>query len=291
MRRLRVGAVALLALAGCGGPSPAPGEPAPSTTPPAVSSYVALGDSYTSAPYVPLTAVADGCLRSDGNYPARIADALGLSGANAVDRSCAGATTPDLTAGQRTFAGARVAPQLDAVDEDTALVTLGIGGNDFGLFGDLAGSCVFPGQAGTCGEVDATRATRVLPRIGDRVTRVVRAIQAKAPDAEVVVVGYPRIVDASTSCPAQLPLDAAARTALERVNRELDAQLAAAARRTRAAYVDMYAAGTGHDVCAGKDAWVNGVRTDTDRAAALHPFAAEQQAVAEKVLDLVHAGR
>ena len=35
--------------------------------------YVALGDSYTAAPFVPLTDVADGCFRSSNNYPNLIA--------------------------------------------------------------------------------------------------------------------------------------------------------------------------------------------------------------------------
>ena len=59
-----------------------------------------------------------------------------------------------------------------------------------------------------------------------------------------------------------------------------------AAARTGSVFVDLYAASKGHDVCAGKDAWVNGVRTDTSRAAALHPFAEEQRAAAGLI---VHA--
>ena len=40
----------------------------------------------------------------------------------------------------------------------------------------------------------------------------------------------------------------------------------------------------GHDICAGADAWVNGVNTDLMRALAFHPFAEEQQAVADLIM-------
>ena len=52
----------------------------------------------------------------------------------------------------------------------------------------------------------------------------------------------------------------------------------------RRAQHDHLAASRGHDVCAGKDAWVNGI-VPSDEAAPLHPFAVEQKAVADLVLD------
>ena len=62
-------------------------------TAPKIGQYVALGDSYTAAPLVPVTDVANGCFRSDHNYPALAAKALG---AELEDRSCGGARTADL---------------------------------------------------------------------------------------------------------------------------------------------------------------------------------------------------
>ena len=47
----------------------------------------------------------------------------------------------------------------------------------------------------------------------------------------------------------------------------------------------MAKASAGHDICAGADAWVNGINTDLTRAVAFHPFAEEQQAVADLILD------
>ena len=67
--------VALLGLSGCGADGATTGSGGGSTSSASADAtkirrYVALGDSYTAAPYVYLTDVAKGCLRSSGNYPA-----------------------------------------------------------------------------------------------------------------------------------------------------------------------------------------------------------------------------
>jgi hypothetical protein len=45
----------------------------------------------------------------------------------------------------------------------------------------------------------------------------------------------------------------------------------------------VWTASAEHDICS-EDPWVNGVESDQKRAAAYHPFAEEQEAVAELVL-------
>ena len=291
MRRLTtLLVVALLGLSGCGtdgattGSDGSRGDPASSAS--TIRRYVALGDSYTAAPYVYLTDVAGGCLRSSGNYPALLGAKLDVKH---VDVSCSGATSKDLTGRQNTFQEQTVPPQLAAVTRDTDLVTVGIGGNDFGLFGSLVGTCPISGPQGRifapsegvrCGQVDVRVASADVRRIGALVTRDLRAIHRKAPEATVVLVGYPRILDPTRSCPKVLPVDRRDTVALNAVTRSLSQQMRSAAERTGSVFVDLYAASKGHDACAGKKAWVNGVRTDTGRAAALHPFAEEQRAAA-----------
>ena len=291
MRRLAtLLVVALLGLSGCGtdgattGSDGSRGDPASSAS--TIRRYVALGDSYTAAPYVYLTDVAGGCLRSSGNYPALLGAKLDVKH---VDVSCSGATSKDLTGRQNTFQEQTVPPQLAAVTRDTDLVTVGIGGNDFGLFGSLVGTCPISGPQGRifapsegvrCGQVDVRVASADVRRIGALVTRDLRAIHRKAPEATVVLVGYPRILDPTRSCPKVLPVDRRDTVALNAVTRSLSQQMRSAAERTGSVFVDLYAASKGHDACAGKKAWVNGVRTDTGRAAALHPFAEEQRAAA-----------
>ena len=292
MRRLAtLIVVALLGLSGCGADGTTTGSGEGSTSSGSADAtkirrYVALGDSYTAAPYVYLTDVAGGCLRSSGNYPALLGAKLDVKH---VDVSCSGATSKDLTGRQNTFQEQTVPPQLAAVTRDTDLVTVGIGGNDFGLFGSLVGTCPISGPQGRifapsegvrCGQVDVRVASADVRRIGALVTRDLRAIHRKAPDATVVLVGYPRILDPTRSCPKVLPVDRRDTVALNAVTRSLSQQMRSAAERTGSVFVDLYAASKGHDACAGKKAWVNGVRTDTGRAAALHPFAEEQRAAA-----------
>jgi lysophospholipase L1-like esterase len=141
MRTRSAAALAALALAvaGCSSGAGRAARPAaPDSSAPAgrFASYVALGDSYTAAPLVPTTDLADGCLRSDHNYPTLLAKRLHVR--HFTDVSCSGATTGDLTHRQHTYRQASVPPQLRAVHRDTDLVTVGIGGNDFDLFGTLA---------------------------------------------------------------------------------------------------------------------------------------------------------
>ncbi|HMD12257.1 MAG TPA: SGNH/GDSL hydrolase family protein, partial [Marmoricola sp.] len=259
MRRLTtLLVVALLGLSGCGtdgattGSDGSRGDPASSAS--TIRRYVALGDSYTAAPYVYLTDVANGCLRSNGNYPALLAQRLGV--AKHVDVSCSGATSKDLFGRQGTFQQQTVPPQLAAVTRDTDLVTIGIGGNDFGLFGSLVGTCPISGPQGRifapsdgvrCGQVDLRKASADVRRIGALITRDLRAIHRKAPDATVVLVGYPRILDPSRSCPKVLPVAPRDTIALDAVTRSLSQQMKAAADRTGSVFVDLYAASKGHD--------------------------------------------
>jgi len=255
---------------------------------------VALGDSYTAAPYVPLTALAHGCLRSSGSYPRLVAKRLDL---HLRDVSCGGANTDDITHRQDAPSGASQPPQIDAVRPDARLVTVGIGGNDDHVFGTLVDRCLrwsqspsvdaFPG-AGSCaarvddalGNLDA-----VIARISGRVTRVMRLVHRRAPRALVVLVGYPRLVAQERTCES-MPLVTSDRLFVARLESRVRAALASAARRSGARFADMYRLSRGHEICS-DDPWVNGETTDRERALAFHPFAVEQRAVAAAVAHLV----
>ena len=291
-------AAALLAalcvvLTGC---ASSPGSDAPTTSQGATSdrtaasepspglSYVALGDSYSAAPLVPTTDVAGGCFRSSGNYPSLAAEALG---ATLQDRTCGGARTEDLTKSQ--LAG--VPAQGTALTSDTQLVTLGMGGNDEGVFTTLVGRCTSlrtqdPSGA-PCSREFGTRAggqdalLAALGRTQDRLATAVRAIRQVSPRAKVLLVGYPHIISAASRCSA-LPLAAGDYAYAERVNRRLTDAVRGAARATGATYVDVWTASRGHDICSSTP-WINGSVDDQRRAARYHPFAVEQQAVAKLV--------
>ena len=277
---------AALLLSGCTS-SGARSAPAPSPTLPTVQRYVALGDSFSAGPLIPTSDLAGGCLRSDHNYPSLVAEALDVR--DFVDVTCSGATTRDLKRVQPTFGDARIPPQLRSVTASTDLVTIGIGGNDLGLFGTLVQTCTSLRAVDPKGSPCARRlaergpdlaaATRV---ISARVTRSLRAIRAKAPRATVLLVGYLRLVPDRGSCD-RLPLAEGDYAEGRRISRVLDRALARAARRADVRFVDMYAASRGHDICS-DEPWVNGQVTDQQRALAYHPFAAGMRADADEVL-------
>lgn len=249
--------------------------------------YVALGDSFTAAPLVPTTDLADGCFRSDGNYPSLVAERLDIP--ELVDVSCSGAETRDLVHRQPTVRDATVPAQLEALDAGTDLVTLGIGGNDFDLFHTLVSTCSRLGRTDPTGspcadelterDVDLVSRTR---EIGIRVEEALERIRRRAPEATVVLVGYLRLAPADGRC-RDLPFAVGDYAYGERVSRALNDALARAARRTRTVFVDAYAASAGHDVCSA-DAWVNGHRTVRGEALAYHPLAEGMEAVADEVV-------
>lgn len=296
----------LLLASGCGG-SDESGEadggagdastasPSASASEAAGRSYVALGDSYTAAPLVPETDPSDACLRSSRNYPALVAE--GLGDVELTDVSCSGADSTAMIGVQQI--GSQLNPaQFDALGEDTDLVTVGLGGNDFGLFTSLLADCAASGDVGGSGESEpggalcsaveegSTEDLRtLLPQVESRLTAVLTGVKDRAPEARVVAVGYPRLLPDTGAC-AELPVARGDYDYVRALTSGLNDAVAAAAAATEIDFVDVYAASEGHDVCSA-DPWVNGPVTDPAAALAFHPFGNEQQAVAELVLGVL----
>ena len=248
-------------------------------TPRAPEVYVALGDSYTAAPFVPTTDVAGGCFRSNGNYPSLVA--ARLEPRRFVDVSCGGADSTDLAGRQVITDDASVPPQFRALRRDADLVTVGIGGNDGDLFERL--SCSFTRQqAAQCDQVPGTSdVASTLAQTRSSVATALQHVKRTSPDAYVLLVGYPRLVDTTTRC-SSLPLRGESQDHAAEVEQQLRATLRAAARDAGVHFLDLWPASRGHEICS-DDPWVNGVHTDRRRALAYHPFAAEQEAVARLV--------
>ena len=143
------------------------------------TSYVALGDSYSSGTGT-RTYINDGtsCQRSVYAYPSLDAASLSLS---LTFRACSGATVADVTN-----------TQLSALTSTTAYVTISVGGNDAG-FANVLTTCAQPSWLSNCyGAIDKANSviTSTLP---GRLNTLYASIKAKAPTARVIVVGYPRI--------------------------------------------------------------------------------------------------
>ncbi|MDN4160896.1 SGNH/GDSL hydrolase family protein [Nocardioides abyssi] len=304
---LLTGVLAAAALTGCSSDEDAAAEPDASPVAPSSSiprsdgpsdlatpeagrypTYVAIGDSFTAAPLAGPTGDQQ-CLRSAQNYPAQVAEALG---AELTDVSCTGADTAALVGSQRVLGGGAVPPQLEALQPDTSLVTIGIGGNDFGIYSTLTGTCVKAAtqdrDGAPCrtalGRGGVAELERNIRTVGDRLEAVVEGVRQRAPEAEVVVVGYPEIVPADGTCPDLLPLAAGDYPFAARMARLLAQVQERAAAAVDVPYVDLYAASDGHDVCS-DDPWVNGRVTSAATALAYHPLKVEQEAVAGLVLE------
>jgi len=253
----------------------------------AIGKYVALGDSYTSAPLVPLPELLSlGCVRSGSNYPKQLAALLRVS--SFTDVSCSGADTTDMTQPQSTALGT-FPPQFNALTPDTDLVTLGIGGNDFGVFGDIIATC--PGLRAadptgspckthfTVNGVD-TLAAKITQTQG-RIAEVVKGIKLRSPLATVVLVGYPKIAPETGVCPAVLPFADGDYAYLYSVEQKLNLAVENAAKAGGAKYVDTFGPSTGHDACAADgQAWIQGKDLNLLRAASYHPRYEGQAGVA-----------
>lgn len=255
---------------------------------PAVRRYVAMGDSYTAAPLTPGTKRARGCLRASGNYPHLVQADLGAD--SFVDRSCSAADTTSIAGPQQTLIGS-VPPQLAAVNRQTDLITLGIGGNDFGVFETMVTRCPQLRRQDPQGtpcrdEMRANGGDLLLDNIDlteDRIVEVVEQIRAKAPRARVLLVGYPQIVPATGACPKLLPLARGDYAYGRTINRRLTEAVRGAARRTNVTYVDLWRGSAGHDICA-DEPWVNGQLNAPGKALSFHPFVAGQEFAAAQIL-------
>ncbi|MGH3414592.1 MAG: SGNH/GDSL hydrolase family protein [Marmoricola sp.] len=245
--------------------------------------YVALGDSYTSAPYVPVM-VQDSCYRSDHNYPSLVARSLRI--ADFADRSCGGAKTANLTSPQpKTDAP----PQFTALRKDTDLVTVGIGANDAGIAKTVMGVCqgmaTVTRHGAPCRKLmrahGPDKLLSAIPAVGGRVASLLRQVHRRSPHARVVLVGYPRLAPAHGTCKA-LPLATGDYAYVNQVLHTLDRALRRAAHTTGTTWVDPWPASRGHDICSDHP-WIEGAFADPNRAAAYHPFGNEQVAVARLV--------
>lgn len=240
--------------------------------------YVAMGDSYTAAPFVPLNDIAYGCYRSSNNYPHLLAEALHID--DLRDRSCSGAQTKDLPGSQVTARGMTVPPQFRALSRRTDLVTLGIGANNGHLYARLATVCRKSNRI--CPLYDQRETLgAIVDQVGATLVATLDEVKDLAPNARVLLVSYPRLLPPAGDCrrlPRMRPQD---RATFRNINLRLREQMRSAAEEAGVEFVDFYAASYGHDVCS-QNPWIQG-RVGNRQGAALHPLAAGQAALAREI--------
>jgi lysophospholipase L1-like esterase len=243
--------------------------------------YVAIGDSFTAGGAIgELQPGTGGCLRSTRNYPSLVARSLDYV---LTDVSCFGATTRDVLRGEGD-----VPAQVSAIDAKTSLVTVSIGGNDFGIYTSLLLTCMrtskpdLPGAP--CRTALASRLANETSSIAARVGDVLDAVRKRAPKAKLLVTTYVRLMPPDGTCSA-IPFSAADIAWFGRVEKTLADAMTTAARNRELPVIDMYSRSRGHDVCAGPKAWVNGPRPKDRDGILFHPNGAGEKAVAEAVKD------
>lgn len=257
-------------------PSSIPSPPAPSEGP----TYVALGDSYTAGGLIgSFQQEGERCQRSTQNYPSIVAATLDVP---LTDVSCGGATTSSVLE-----EGRGLPAQIDAITPRTRVVTVSIGGNNFGLYGKLILFCSQlsdPGAKGApCRKRLASEVTSLIPDIGQQVGTTLDAVRRRAPDATVLLVGYPRLMPRSGSC-ANAPYARGDVAWISSLESELSSTMADTANSRDVPFVPMYERSKGHDLCSGDAAWVNGLGPADGDGIVLHPNAAGEEAIAEEVV-------
>lgn len=231
--------------------------------------YVALGDSYASGVG----------LASSLAYPVLLRDRGVDRFSTLTQAATSGAVTSDVTGGQ-----------VGGLRDSTQTVTLTVGGNDVGFASVLAACLHSPdvrlqavldaGGDGWRRQLRAGAEQRIAFLGGPAavpqgrsvpLVRVLSDIARRAPDAEILVTGYPRLLgDRPTAnghrASDTLPLFVGAEDAawLSAQSDALDAAIATAVGRAhasgvRARYVDVSAAFAGHGLSDLHAPWVNGV--------------------------------
>lgn len=297
---MTVGAVVSAALlSGCLAPPPPPSSRGSERGP----EYVALGDSWVSAPLVPdLTGTPIDCGQSSQNSPRLVAQELGIT--RFVDASCGGAKTKHLYEAQKPALGGLLGvapPQLDALSRDTTLVTIGIGGNDV-RFPNTALECIniVPIPLGpppfgqpcrdhlTAGGADPLR--EKIAETRPMIDRALRDVRRRAPRAEVYVIGYPTALPHSgPGCWPTVPLLEPDVVYLRERYQEMNRMLARSARANGVHFVDTYTTSIGHDVCQPTGtAWINGATFDPP-ALPMHPNAMSLRETARLIVEAIRS--
>ncbi|MCY9782593.1 SGNH/GDSL hydrolase family protein [Nocardiopsis sp. EMB25] len=259
--------------------------------------YVALGDSYSSGDgagdYDPSTAEPGGCWRSEHAYPRVIAEEFSFTGALAF-YACSSHKGADMLAEIGTPES-----QLERVTEHTSLVTVGIGGNDLGFIPVLR-TCIVRMpllESGVCTAQEDEILER-MDRFEETLTEILGEVRDRAPDARILVLGYPRLFPEeppsmyyTLTTSDQTWLNSVGERFNDRIRDvvyRVDGQIYGGRDVGSVEYVNVFSALTGFEVSA-ENAWLNGIvlgrlgeGVRVDRAS-FHPTAQGQLSIAERV--------
>jgi lysophospholipase L1-like esterase len=238
--------------------------------------YVAMGDSYSSGegagdyesgtdlddrddfwPFNDDQELHNRCHRSMNTYSRLVKTRYDFKGGSTFT-ACSGAVLNDLKNANDSNTGQ--GPQLAALDKDTSLATISVGGNDLG-FADILKACVIngahriPGIAGCQATYEPQMAGKVAALKQELIVGY-RAMKDKAPNARVIVMGYPHLFVENPSDEASRLLYKQDQLWMNTKADQLNAMLKASAEEAGVEFVDPTNAFKGHEV--GSEApWTN----------------------------------
>ncbi len=201
--------------------------------------YAALGDSYSSGDGAGSYGSSGSCYRSSKAYAQLWTNAH--AGTSLSFLACSGARTGD------------VINQANSIPAGTTLVTVTVGGNDAG-FTDVITTCTLGSDSDCVNRVNTAK-TYVNNTLPPLLTNTYNAIKAKAPNAKLVVLSYPRFYTVPGSCWVGL-----SDTKRSAINSGADALAAVISQRASAAgatFVDVRPSFAGHNICSSADDYLH----------------------------------
>lgn len=205
----------------------------------AAAVYVALGDSYSAGNGAGNYDSSSGnCHRSFNAYPYLWKNAHAPSAF--ADTSCSGAVTTDVTNSQ-----------LSPLNSSTSLVSLTIGGNDAG-FSDVITTCVTGSDTDCVNRVNQAE-SYIQNTLPARLDATYNAIRAKAPNAKVVVLGYPHMYTLNVFC---IGLSDTKHRKIDEAADILDNTIGSRATAHSFVFGDVRSTFNGHELCSGDD-WLH----------------------------------
>ncbi|GED98920.1 lipase [Gordonia crocea] len=241
-------------------PAPAPAKPhLPTGAPYTHGTYVAMGDSRAAGGSATLTVdyQLNPCRRSGDNYPSMVRDRIRPR--QFTDISCIGAESAHLRhypqvmgmnagsvgSGSASFT---IAPQLGQVPPTTQVITVSTGGNDLG-WAEMLKKCNFR-QHPNCrrNPSQQARLARGLHRLTIQSTTTMRAIRARAPQAQIFTVGLGGFIG-SHGC-HQVQLRNGDAKWFREVFAKANDRLRKATEAVGGKFIDI--ADPGHDACSGR---------------------------------------
>jgi hypothetical protein len=188
-----------------------------------------------------------------------------------VDKACSGAVVADFYSTNPKGKCPNEPGQRSSLSANTSLVTFSFGGNDLD-FGNIVKDCVLAGLAShfgrpytTCQQNDGSQFASDLTNLtsgtyAGGLPKLFAAIRAAAPNADIVVMGYPHLLMGTDAgrCLQDFWVVTSDQVWLNSVADQIDTAIQNVAAQYGFGYISTTAAFTGHELCT-SNPWIRGI--------------------------------